>query len=1596
MEDNFLDDPISTASVITDTFLEDQRRGMDFTSANEIATSTVMLTAPQNLEEAHDTIVNELVSNGASPSVDQLRSVIKQGKKNELRQAVMSKLSDVTVPFETKEELRGLLIESEQEDLYNNVNLEREMLKAYAEDSVARAESEVETQRAAMYVDNVDAIADIHSQISMSAEEAVNQIAMGTSNLSVFGDVLKLLIPGELGLSYKAVSDTFFGEDSSYVKVVVPGEYRTKFQKYFDSLPPEKIYPEVQRFLKTVVDTEGFFGSNAIEKVNLIEGALNGIIGDRSPTDFKWGRLLENVFGVLDAFAVTGAARKAVVGAGKSLGILPKLSVVNPKVATTLTTEAIKSEKVASSLGTTPEATYAATMLPSNEGFDDAIRIARVSDTKVGASLKGEPADIAQQLLDNQNSTYAFTTPEVRKQVLDNMLTGLADNEHATLYSNYSVMGDAALKVGADGASFKGVFGKANMGYSSFIEAVGAAKKGFPKDTAKILVSSPETGGILKYVDEVPEISKGEYFFEINRSAYWDELPSLMELGKVTHFGSATEYILDYQSIFSKLQVDGINRIKDYQDVALNKLHKVFEPAKNYVQKSDKHMEALINANMKTMELGRRLSKSELEGMGITDEAGWKAYEAFGDAGDVKHVLDNNLAYNKLRKAGWDKQIYHAETEFAQPGKVFDNVPTEDISTVYDVANKTFRSISKEEIAKLYADGHRLAKLQSAVTKTIRGADKTAFVEGTDIVLLKKGGKVLAKELPKDVLGYIHGYLGKRTFQGPYYIVEIIENARINGRVPKSGSFTGHVRAIHAAETKGKAEAAVAKLMEKAEPGVRYDWRYDKAIESGESEFLRASLESERGTALKFRGKGLSSVDSLLGNEHGIDTMAEIQHPMKAIENGIAATAKYNTHYRYLESTKQAWLNKYKDLVPDGKYPIHEGFIVGPKSSRLKEAKAAFRSIERLDGIEDKVGKSARDAMITFSEWLGDKKLAFITNRFPALEEPLKFPKLSEYVISHKDINPLQTMRSINFFKFIASDPIKQWFLQPSQLAFTAGIAPKYVFSGKLIKEMNFAHMGLLLKNMPETSILRKAMPSMSTLAKGFGVSEREFTNILKAMEDSGVLYTDSHAFLKNASYKNMSDLYQSSVDRNMAKIANNFKRVHHMFTKVGFNPAEKVNMMGHWLIARNRVLEKSPNLIAGSRAFTDAVGAEARGISLGMKHGFAYSDNQFTALATQFMSFQHKAMLAIAGNNKYFSPKDRVGLALTGTLMWGTTFLGLKNAFDSLLAKNGIEKDKQTPIMKEAIEVAQSGLMEKMLNGVLKSAGIDDMKIDWASRFSVFNIYQNDLIKTALAIFGGEKQIGVDILFGATGSTFGGMQDMLNTMSFVNQTTEMDNKDWWTMQLKAASTFMPSMSRVFQWQVAKNTGLLPNAKATYFTEASFREASMYALTGLQTKERAAHFEVMDMSESSKKKSAESDAKTIYESMATATTILSAEDLTPELYSIYDKRLKASYQYIGETLSKVDPFYRASIEKELGRLIERDPKRGKDSLLYRLGLFYSTTGMDGQQSLYQLNKIRNKADELRLDQSERDQVDAIITYYKESLEAFNNKNQEIE
>jgi hypothetical protein len=167
------------------------------------------------------------------------------------------------------------------------------------------------------------------------------------------------------------------------------------------------------------------------------------------------------------------------------------------------------------------------------------------------------------------------------------------------------------------------------------------------------------------------------------------------------------------------------------------------------------------------------------------------------------------------------------------------------------------------------------------------------------------------------------------------------------------------------------------------------------------------------------------------------------------------------------------------------------------------------------------------------------------------------------------------------------------------------------------------------------------------------------------------------------------------------------------------------------------------------------------------------------------------------------------------------------------------------------------------------------------------------------------------------------------------------------------------------------------------------KEGAWYALTGMQSKERVALFDAMDLTSNGKSKDAKSDARVIYEQMSKMTTVLDAEDLTPDFYSIYDKKLKASLMLVGTVLDKADPFYKAGIERELGNLIRDDPKRGKDSLLHRLGKFYTMLGQDGQQTLHQLTRIRNRADDLKLDDSERQGIDSLINYYKESMDAYN-------
>jgi hypothetical protein len=955
-----------------------------------------------------------------------------------------------------------------------------------------------------------------------------------------------------------------------------------------------------------------------------------------------------------------------------------------------------------------------------------------------------------------------------------------------------------------------------------------------------------------------------------------------------------------------------------------------------------------------------------------------KVYTAQMDVTDLTFIAKNSRDRAAKISKGFDKQVVDASSGYSAPVRIFDTVPVEDVDLVYDVANGVFKGVNKEEMVVLYNQGHRVGKLEHANIKISKAVDgQGAKALGSNFVLIRKGSKTKVQDLPNIVNGYIPGYTPRR-FTDPYFIVEVIPNALINGRVPTSEGISGLSRAITSSPTKGKAEEAVSLLNAKAEDGIRYEMRYDRNIAKDQVELFHKQVDLSRGAAIQHRGKGLTDIDQVLGAEHGLDRLAETQHPMKAMEDHIISTARHGSHDKTMRDMQRAFTNQYAEFLKatDGKFPLSEGLITGPPSARFREARAAYRHIARLDGAVDNVGKNVREGMLRLSEKVGD----------------WGFGKTSAFIAGHKDVAPIRTLRSLNFFKMIASDPIKQWILQPSQILFTAGAAPKYALT-RLVPDMSLAYSGLLLKNMPASSPLRAAMPDMKRLASLFGETEANFTGMLRSLEDSGVLLTDSHAFLKNVSYRNLSDLYNSSAEKSVAKTMNALKVVNKKFVDVGFNPAERMNMMGQWMIARNRVLEKSPNLIPGTKAYTEAIGAEARGIGLGMKKGFAYSENQFFSLGTQFMSFQHKTWLAIFGGNRYFSPSDRVGLAVTQGLLWGTAGLGIKSAFDSALARFGVDKDSQTPLMKEVIEVAEDGMLEKMLNGMLSAAGIDDMNVAWADRYSVLNAYQNNIVKTAISLFGGETQVGVDLLLGPSKTTFTGTRDMLGTLAMINKTHDVDSATFWTMHVKNAAAWVPALSRALQFQVAANTGLLPNATGTYFTDATMKEAAWYALTGMNSKEREAHFEVMDLTTEGKARAAKSDARVMYEQMSKATIILDAEDLTPDLYEIYDKKLKASMYLIGTVLDKADPFYKAAIEKELGQLISNDPKRGKDGLLYRLGKFYSLTGEDGAQSLHKIQQIRNKADALKLDDGEREAIDSLIQFYKDGMSAFSTQEK---
>jgi hypothetical protein len=607
--------------------------------------------------------------------------------------------------------------------------------------------------------------------------------------------------------------------------------------------------------------------------------------------------------------------------------------------------------------------------------------------------------------------------------------------------------------------------------------------------------------------------------------------------------------------------------------------------------------------------------------------------------------------------------------------------------------------LSGRELDDLYNAGGRVMELDMPIK-----AAEEARQNATRILV--REGTYEVGELSTRPLVYHPGY-SMRFYDDPYFIVKETEGIKLNGST-RAGANSVSSEAIRTAGTAAEAARFAKRAARRDEiDGVEgTTWKVVRANDLDQTEstlFQKQAIHREG--RLFWDQRNFDRLPDVNGNR------ATLEDPVRSLERGIGQAARQLTHEDLLKSVKNAWVNDYGHLL-GGQEDLIRRFDLKELSDRLKklrrntpdevttkqiqEAKELIDYMRLIEGTESAVIPALREAALN---------VAVAVNRWTGL----KSKRIEQLAMT---MDPFRAMRSVAFNAFMVFRPIRQALLQSSQIAYLAALDPLYAASPRLFTDAYGVRRGLaqLRKSGYDDGL------SVKTFAKKMGLSEKEYRVLLREFDRSGLIdLVDVHSFSGGAGRfrKTALPANDSTLGTIGYKARQTGRATRDWFQNVGFNFGERNNLTFTYNLALRRVMKRKgyDSLLELKRADWDSLKVEASNLALGMvrPNNFGYQTGAI-GVATQFLSFSHKAMLGLMGANPAIKGTDALRIVMGTYLLYGANMYGARDLAEGYLKDIGVPDQNVPGTSFTLVDLISGGIVDTTFNQ-LGDMSTDDWK---------------------------------------------------------------------------------------------------------------------------------------------------------------------------------------------------------------------------------------------------------------------------------------------
>ena len=739
---------------------------------------------------------------------------------------------------------------------------------------------------------------------------------------------------------------------------------------------------------------------------------------------------------------------------------------------------------------------------------------------------------------------------------------------------------------------------------------------------------------------------EGDYKIQVKASpevspSFLDEMENLsvkrnfLDRFAGTHFkdrGSVQRNIVDVASMLDKHITGPASVAKDYgarfENIIKQKANDFAKEFSKLDGLRQQKMEGYIReANFRGIPfdqsdlLSRGFNQSEINTL-----AKWRSFW------DDHHYLENLDVVRSLRNQGYE-YFRNANAElYARPiGKVTN------VSRFYDPASDSVRGFNSGELDDLYNKGGTLARLRRPAS--FGG-------ETVEHMIVRQTPQEYTRALTDSdkVLNKLDGY-----YSISYKSAKFIDEVDADGNKIRTLAVAGDTQEANRFIERMK-QTDPSKILRARDDARGFRWNSDEAWD----------VNSARGrTNQRHRGQLLENADAV----NHIGDMTYIASPAEAASRAARSISGRTVMRPMLDIATERFMKQYADYLPKNQWgermfpqsASQIGRLGETSSSMVGDARTTWEYLNYLrSGYINSVSDGTKAIFNVLANELGEKG-------YTSLEKAAR-------QVGNTDI--VAKAKKTAFMAYLASNPLRQWFMQPAQAWRMVGYNPVGFVNGKV--------PGMVIdfyKN------------------HAFEGADTDFT---KFMKSSGFADAVQHHNLLTSSLQTLAD-QQNPVSKAMTQGLGTLR-------KFGFDSGELANMVIHSAAVYDRYKSLGRNVL--SRDVQEQMHGEIRALAYDMNAAGDMPYNQGAASSLlQFMQMPHKAWLQYT--NRRIDTSSKVQMAIADVLLWGTVVDGAANflGYDLLPRDNTV-----------ANEIVHDGVISTMYNHALNTMFEGTHKADFSS----------------------------------------------------------------------------------------------------------------------------------------------------------------------------------------------------------------------------------------------------------------------------------------